>query len=307
MPQPWRTSLETMDKAAPAIPLIKGSLEKLFEGTVWAEGPVWVPESRTVRWSDIPNNRILEFNPATGATREYATAVEYTNGRTLDRDGSVVQCSHGRRRMERDHDGEVTVIVDAFGEHRLNSPNDVVVAADGTVWFTDPPYGILPGTVEGHEGDQEYGGCYVFRFDPAAGELRPVITDLVHPNGLAFSPDESLLYVSDTAGPTRGVPFRIAVFPVTGGTCGAGETFVELDEDSVSDGFRVDTEGRVWTSAGSSVRVYAPDGGLLAAVDVPERVSNLCFGGPDGRDLYLTATTSLYRLRTSAQDAAWRG
>lgn len=286
--------------------LITGTLEKLFEGTVWAEGPLWIPQSQTVRWSDIPNNRILEFSPSTGATREYAAGVEYTNGRTLDRDGSVVQCSHGRRRIERDHDGVVTPIVEAFGEHRLNSPNDVVVAGDGTVWFTDPPYGILPGTVEGHGGEQEYGGCYVFRFDPATEELTPMVTDLVHPNGLAFSPDESLLYVADTAGPALGVPFRIAVYPVEGGGCGEGSTFVELEDDAASDGFRVDIEGRVWTSAGSSVRVYAPSGALLAAVDVPEKVSNLCFGGPDGRDLYLTATTSLYRLRTSTRDTTMR-
>ncbi|MGF6835021.1 gluconolactonase [Paenarthrobacter sp. TE4293] len=287
--------------------LITGTLEKLFEGTVWAEGPLWVPESQTVRWSDIPNNRILEFTPASGATREYATGVEYTNGRTLDHDGSVVQCSHGRRRMERDHDGVVTGLVDSFGGRRLNSPNDVVVAGDGTVWFTDPPYGIMPGTVEGHEGQQEYGGCYVFRFDPVSEELTPVITDLVHPNGLAFSPDESLLYVADTAGPARGVPFRISAYPVADGGCGEGRTLVQLEDDAVSDGFRVDVEGRVWTSGGSSVRVYSPDGGLLAAVDVPERVSNLCFGGPDGSDLYITATTSLYRLPTSTQDAARRG
>lgn len=285
--------------------LITGTLEKLFEGTVWAEGPVWIPESQTVRWSDIPNNRILEFNPATGVTREYATAVEYTNGRTLDHDGDVVQCSHGRRRVERDHDGDVTPIVDSFGEYRLNSPNDVVVAADGTVWFTDPPYGILPGTVEGHEGEQEYGGCHVFRFDPATEELKPVVTDLVHPNGLAFSPDESLLYVLDTAGAAHGVPFRIAAYPVKEGACGAGTTFVELEEDRASDGFRVDVEGRVWTSAGASVRVYAPDGSLQAAVELPERVSNLCFGGPDGHDLYITATTSLYRLRTGTRDTVW--
>ncbi|MFJ6537710.1 SMP-30/gluconolactonase/LRE family protein [Paenarthrobacter sp. NPDC091711] len=286
--------------------LITGPLEKLFEGTVWAEGPLWIPQSQTVRWSDIPNNRILEFSPATGATREYATGVEYTNGRTLHPDGSVVQCSHGRRRVERDHDGVATPIVEAFGEHRLNSPNDVVVAGDGTVWFTDPPYGILPGTVEGHEGEQEYGGCYVFRFDPESQDLAPVVTDLVHPNGLAFSPDESLLYVADTAGPDHGVPFRIAVYPVEGGSCGQGRTFVELEDDAASDGFRVDVEGRVWTSAGSSVRVYAADGALLAAVEVPERVSNLCFGGADGRDLYITATTSLYRLPTSTRDAAQR-
>ncbi|MEO3940388.1 SMP-30/gluconolactonase/LRE family protein [Paenarthrobacter nicotinovorans] len=285
--------------------LITGTLEKLFEGTVWAEGPAWIPESQTVRWSDIPNNRILEFNPATGATREYATGVEYTNGRTLDHDGSVVQCSHGRRRVERDHDGVVSPIVEAFGGHRLNSPNDVVVAADGTVWFTDPPYGILPGTVEGHEGEQEYGGCYVFRFNPATNDLTPVITDLVHPNGLAFSPDESRLYVSDTAGASHGVPFRIAAYPVEDGRCGAGTTFVELEEDRASDGFRVDVEGRVWTSAGASVRVYAPDGGLVTAVELPERVSNLCFGGVDGHDLYITATTSLYRVRTATRDTVW--
>ncbi|NWL12967.1 gluconolactonase [Paenarthrobacter nitroguajacolicus] len=286
--------------------LITGTLEKLFEGTVWAEGPLWVPQSQTVRWSDIPNNRILEFSPSTGATREYATGVEYTNGRTLHPDGSVVQCSHGRRRVERDHDGVVTPIVEAFGEHRLNSPNDVVVAEDGTVWFTDPPYGILPGTVEGHEGEQEYGGCYVFRFDPATAELTPVVTDLVHPNGLAFSPDESLLYVADTAGPAHEVPFRIAAYPVKGGSCGEGSTFVEIEDDAASDGFRVDVEGRVWTSAGSSVRVYAPSGALLAAVEVPEKVSNLCFGGANGQDLYITATTSLYRLRTSTRDTTMR-
>ncbi|MBN9128888.1 MAG: SMP-30/gluconolactonase/LRE family protein [Paenarthrobacter ureafaciens] len=286
--------------------LITGTVEKLFEGTIWAEGPVWIPATQTVRWSDIPNNRILECHSETGQTREYATGVEFTNGRTLDRDGSVVQCSHGRRRVERDHDGVVTPLVDSFGRHRLNSPNDVVVASDGVVWFTDPPYGILPGTVEGHEGDQEYGGCYVFRFDPATPELTAVVTDLIHPNGLAFSPDESILYVADTAGRDRGSPYRIAAYPVEDGTCGAGRTFVELEDDRPSDGFRVDVEGRVWTSAGASVRVYAPDGGLLAAVELPEKVSNLCFGGPDGQDLYITATTSLYRLRTGTTDTVSR-
>lgn len=284
--------------------LLTGTLEKLFTGTIWAEGPVWIPATRTVRWSDIPNNRILEFHAGSGETREYATDVEFTNGRTLDRDGSVVQCSHGRRRVERDHDGVVTPLVDSFGGHRLNSPNDVVVAKDGTVWFTDPPYGILPGTVEGHEGEQEYGGCYVFRWDPATKELTPVVTDLVHPNGLAFSPDESILYVADTAGRDYGVPYRIAAYPVEGTACGTGRTFVELEDDRPSDGFRVDVEGRVWTSAGASVRVYAPDGAQLAAVEVPEKVSNLCFGGPDGRDVYITATSSLYRLRTTTTDSA---
>ncbi len=305
---------------------------------------MWVPSSQTVRWSDIPNDRILEFDPATGRAREYATGVEFTNGRTLDAEGRVVQCSHGLRRVERDDDGVVTGLVDRFEGRRLNSPNDVVVARDGAIWFTDPPYGILPGTVEGHEGEQEYGGCYVFRFDPTTAELTPVITDMVHPNGLAFSPDESLLYVADTAGSAHGVPFRIAVYDVAAHgerdnvaahdmrdniaaddapediaaddaraslaaddarapVCSGGRTFVAFDDDHPSDGFRVDTEGRIWTSAGASVQVFSPDAGLLASVELPERVANLCFGGPDGQDLYITATTSLYRIRAAARDA----
>jgi len=283
-----------------------GGLECLFTGSVWAEGPLWVPSSRTVRWSDIPNDRILEFDPATGTTREYAVGVEYTNGRTLDADGSVVQCSHGRRRVERDSEGTVTRLVDSFEGRRLNSPNDVVVASDAAIWFTDPPYGILPGTKEGHEGEQEYGGCNVFRFEPATGVLTAVITDLVHPNGLAFSPDESVLYVADTAGSRYGVPLRIAAYSVDHGTCGPRIGALELEDGYPADGLRVDVEGRIWTSAGPSVRVYTPSFQLLDTIKVPETVSNLCFGGPDGQDLYLTATTSLYRIRTTTTDAAAR-
>ncbi|MDP9223368.1 MAG: SMP-30/gluconolactonase/LRE family protein [Actinomycetota bacterium] len=284
--------------------LTSGPLERLFTGTVWGEGPVWVPSTQTVRWSDIPKNRIVEFDPATGEARDYATGVEFTNGRTLDTDGSVVQCSHGRRRIERDRDGVVTALADAFEGRRLNSPNDIVIARDHSVWFTDPPYGILPGTVEGHEGEQEYGGCYVFRFDPASGALDPVITDMVHPNGLAFSPDESVLYVADTAGSARGVPPQIVAYDVSARTCRRRSVFVKLGDGFAADGFRVDVEGRIWTSAGPSLRVYAPDATLLAVVEVPETVANLCFGGPDGQDLFIAASTSLYRLRTTTRDAA---
>jgi gluconolactonase len=284
--------------------LTTGQLECLFTGSVWAEGPVWVPRSRTVRWSDIPNNRILEFSPATGTTREYAVGVEFTNGRTIDADGGVVQCSHGRRRVERDQEGTVTGLVDSFRGHRLNSPNDVVISRDSSIWFTDPPYGILPGTTEGHEGEQEYGGCYVFRFEPAAGTLTAVVTDLVYPNGLAFSPDESVLYVADTAGPSHGVPLRIVAYDVSGGVCSRRETAVELEDGNAADGLRVDVHGRIWTSAGPAVRIYSPSFELLGSIAVPETVSNLCFGGPDGQDLYITATTSLYRIRTTTRDAA---
>ena len=286
--------------------LTSGRPERLFTGSVWAEGPVWVPSSQSVRWSDIPNDRILEFDPATGTAREYAVGVEFTNGRTLDADGSVVQCSHGLRRVERDREGTVTHLVDSFQGRRLNSPNDVVIARDGSIWFTDPPYGILPGTKEGHEGEQEYGGCHVFRFEPGSGSMTAEVTDLVHPNGLAFSPDESVLYVADTAGSRYGVPLRIAAYSVHEGRCSSRTRTLELDDGHAADGLRVDVEGRIWTSAGPSVRIYSPSFELLDTIAVPETVSNLCFGGADGRDLYITATTSLYRIRTTTRDAAAR-
>jgi gluconolactonase len=288
------------------VELIIGGLERLSTGSAWAEGPLWVPSSGTVRWSDIPNDRILEFDPATGVTRDYGLGVEFSNGRTLDLDGTVVQCSHGRRRVERDRGGVVTALVDSFQERRLNSPNDVVVARDSSIWFTDPPYGILPGTKEGHEGDQEYGGCYVFRFEPASGTLTAVIRDLVYPNGLAFSPDESVLYVTDTAGPAHGLPLRIVAYDVRGGVCSRRATAVELEEGHAADGLRVDLQGRIWSSAGEAVRIYSPSFHLLETFPMPERVSNVCFGGPDGQDLYITATTSLYRIRTTTRDAAAR-
>ena len=198
----------------------------------------------------------------------------------------------------------MTGLVDSFRGQRLNSPNDVVISRDSSIWFTDPPYGILPGTKEGHEGEQEYGGCYVFRFEPASGTLTAVVTDLVYPNGLAFSPDESVLYVADTAGPSHGVPLRIVAYDVSRGVCSRRGTAVELEDGSAADGLRVDVHGRIWTSAGPAVRVYSPSFELLATIAVPETVSNLCFGGPDGQDLYITATTSLYRIRTTTRDAA---
>lgn len=280
--------------------LIVGEPERVAGGCAWAEGPVWTAEGR-VRWSDIPNDRILEFDPASGRTSTYAQPAGFPNGRTLDRAGEVVQCSHGGRRVERDRAGTVEPIVDRFEGHRLNSPNDVVVSSDGAIWFTDPPYGILPGTVEGHEGAQEYGGCFVFRYDEATGELRAVVTDMTHPNGLAFSPDEGILYVADT-GVGHGV---IRAYDVVDGTCTGGREFARISP-GVSDGVRVDVEGRIWSSAGDGVHVLTPKGVELLRIPVPEPVSNLCFGGDDGHDLYLTATTSLYRMRTSTTDAAAR-
>lgn len=277
--------------------LLAGELEKLWTGGEWLEGPVWLPATQSVRFSDIPNNRILEFDRATGETRVHREDVEYTNGRILDLEGRVVQCSHGRRAVEREVDGEVEVLVDRWEGGRFNSPNDVVVASDGAIWFTDPPYGIQASGREGHPGHQDYVGCFVFRLDPATGVASPVITDIVHPNGLAFSPDERLLYVTDT-GVAGG---HIRLYRVD-----TGEGRVFATPPGTTDGLRVDTTGRVWTSAGEAVQVFSPNGDLLLDIPVPEVVSNVCFGGQDGTELYLTASASLYRIRTTTTDAARR-
>lgn len=285
--------------ATPADPhgLIAGELEKLWTGGDWLEGPVWLPESQSVRFSDIPNNRILEFDRGTGETQVHRSDVEYTNGRILDLEGRVVQCSHGRRAVEREVDGEVEVLVDRWEGGRFNSPNDVVVASDGAIWFTDPPYGIQASGREGHPGHQDYVGCFVFRLDPGTGVATPVITDLVHPNGLAFSPDEQLLYVTDT-GVTGG---HIRVYRVD-----TGEGRIFATPPGTTDGLRVDTAGRVWTSAGDAVQVFAADGELLLDLPLPEVASNVCFGGLNGTELYITASASLYRIRTTVTDAARR-
>lgn len=281
----------------------EASLSLCATGATWSEGPVWLPETQSVRWSDIPGNRILEFSALTSELSVYATEVEFTNGRTLDHDGTVIQCSHGLRRVERDDHGVVTTIVDSYNGVRLNSPNDVVVASDGTIWFSDPPYGIIV-PIEGHPGEREYGDHWVFRHDPATGETRPVVTDVEEPNGLAFSPDGSLLYVSDTSAATeKNGNHHIRVYDVAGGRCKNGRTFAVIDS-GLSDGFRVDTDGNVWTSSGTGIIVFSPAGVELGRIPVPETVSNLCFGGPDGTDLYITASTSLYRISTCAGDAA---
>jgi gluconolactonase len=285
--------------------LVLAGPERLASGATWSEGPVWLPATGRVRWSDIPGDRILEWEEGLTEPLVYREGVEFTNGRTLDLDGSVLQCSHGRRAVERDRDGEVTTLVDRWRGVRLNSPNDLVVASDGSVLFTDPPYGIVIAR-EGHPGEREYGDHYVFRFVPATGELTPIVVDVEEPNGLALSPDERTLYVADTAevlrmeGDERGT---IRAYDVRAGfRCKNGRLFARTG--GVADGLRVDVEGRIWTSAGTGVEVYDPSGALLERVELPELVANLCFGGPDGTDVYVAASTSLYRLRTRTRDAA---
>jgi gluconolactonase len=281
-------------------------VERLGGDAVWSEGPLYLPDEDAVIWSDIPNNRILRWDAVTGVVVE-REQVEFTNGRTLDLQGRVVTCSHGRRAIERtEPDGRTQVLVERWNGVRFNSPNDVVVKSDGTIWFTDPAYGIIQAH-EGHPGEREYDDHWVFRFDPATGAVDPVVLDVEEPNGLAFSPDESRLYVSDTS---RGLGrdsrdgHHIRVYDVFGGRrVKNGRVFAAV-EPGLADGFRIDSAGNVWTSNADSVTVYAPDGIRLGAVPVPEVVGNLCFGGPDRSTLFIAATTGLYRLRTRARGAS---
>ena len=277
--------------------------KQVFTGAIWSEGPCWIPQRKALRWSDIPNNRILEYFPATGETQVYKTDVEFTNGRTLDLDGSVLQCSHGYRRIERDRDGEVTSVIDSYDGVRLNSPNDIVVSRDGTVWFTDPPYGIIV-EIEGHPGVKEYHDCYVFAIDANSKKLRPVVTDVEEPNGLAFSPDESILYVADTSVLFKATGnHHIRAYDMQDGRAKNGRTIITIKE-GVIDGFRVDTHGNLWCSSEIGVQIFTADGVHIGTIPTPEKVGNLAFGGDDGTDLFIAANTSLYQIKTSANDAA---
>lgn len=280
-------------------------LRHLTSGATWSEGPVWLAARGSLRWSDIPGNRILEYNLASGTSSVYATDVEFTNGRTLDHSGTVIQCSHGRRAIERDIDGRVTTLVDSWNGYRLNSPNDVIVANDGAIWFTDPPYGIVQAH-EGHLGEREYGANFVFRFDPSDGVIEPVATDLEEPNGLAFSPGEQVLYVSDTsvALSSDGTGnHHIRAYDVGPGYSLSNSRVFVVIEPGVSDGLRVDHLGNIWTSSADAVQVFSPGGVLIDRIPVPEVVGNICFGGEQGTTLFIAATTSIYSIETTVTDA----
>jgi gluconolactonase len=257
---------------------------------------VWFAEGEYVLWSDIPNDRMLQWAEGMGV-RTYRHPANNSNGNTRDREGRLVSCEHGARRVTRtEHDGTITVLADRYQGKRLNSPNDVVVKSDGSIWFTDPPYGIMS-DYEGHKSPSELGKCYVFRLDPRSGELAIVADDFDKPNGIAFSPDESLLYVADTGGShTPNGPRHIRRFSVgAGAKLSGGEVFATCSA-GLFDGFRLDTDGNVWSSTGEGVHCFAPDGTLLGKIKVPEVVSNVCFGGPKRNRLFITGTTSLYAV-----------
>jgi gluconolactonase len=262
-------------------------LERLWTGGRWLEGPVYYPAGRYLLYSDIPNDRILRWDETSYQVSVFRQPAGNTNGHTLDEQGRLVSCEHGNRRVTRtEHDGAVRVLADNYEGRRLNSPNDVVVRSDGSVWFTDPAYGI-DSDYEGFKGEIETGGCHVYRIDPVDGAITRVADDFNRPNGLAFSNDESLLYVTDTEEAT------IRVFKVTGNDLSGGELFAECGTGAF-DGIRLDTEGRIWGAAADGVHIYHPDGTLLGKLLVPETVSNLCFGGAKRNRLFMTATTSVY-------------
>lgn len=278
-------------------------LQKHWTGAIWAEGPVYFAESDYVLWSDIPNDRLMKWSPKDGASI-HMKPCGYMNGHTRDRQGRLISCEHGNRRVSRvEKNGETVTVVDRYRGKRLNSPNDVVVKSDDTIWFTDPPYGILSDR-EGHKSDSELGKNYVFRFDPKSGDLRIVADDFDKPNGICFSPDEKRAYIADTGGShTPNGPHHIRVFDVVNGDRLANGTLFADISPGMADGLRVDTEGNVWTSAGDGLHVYSARGEILGKVLVPEPVANLTFGGPEKNVLYITATTSLYSLKVNSRGA----
>jgi gluconolactonase len=271
---------------------------------------VWIRETGALLWSDIPNNRMLSWHPEHGMT-VWRDAVEFTNGHAREADGALLHCSHGQRAIVRTRLGARgqaladSTVVSHYQGRRLNSPNDVVVKRDGSIWFTDPPYGIVS-DLEGHRADSELGDNYVFRFDPASGALRIASDFVEEPNGLAFSPDESVLYVSDTSAALRtdGTGHHhIVAFDVLGGQDLARPQVFAVIQPGLSDGFRVDVHGFVYTSSADSVQVYHADGTRIGRILVPEKVGNLVFGGPGGNELFICASSSLYCIRLNTRGA----
>lgn len=296
-------ALEYIDERFYALTLPNVDLEPLYDGCRWAEGPVWFADGGFLVWSDIPNNRLLRWTPDQGVG-VFRTPSNFLNGNTRDRQGRLVSCSHGARAVLRtEHDGTVTALVDSHDGKRLNSPNDVVVASDGAVWFTDPDYGILS-DYEGYKSVREQDGCYVFRLDPDSGELAVAADDFVKPNGLCFSPDESVLYIADSGlSHDPDGPHHIRAFKVgRNGALSGGETFAEISP-GVPDGFRADTEGNIWTSAQDGVHCLSPQGELLGKIRTPQMVSNVTFGGERRNRLFITSTQAVYSIFVSANGA----
>ncbi|MDB5859875.1 MAG: gluconolactonase [Ramlibacter sp.] len=284
-------------------------LERLYTGCRWAEGPAWFAAGRYLVWSDIPNDRMLRWDETDGSVSVFRQPAMNTNGHTVDREGRLVSCEHRGRCVSRtEHDGTRTVLADRFEGKRLNSPNDLVVKSDGSIWFSDPSYGI-DSDYEGDAAPSELGACCVYRIAPDLRSVTRVASDFVQPNGLAFSPDERWLYIVDTgATHTDDGPRHIRRFRVQdgGASLAGGEVFAEC-RNGLFDGLRVDVHANIWTSAGDGVHCYAPDATLIGKVRVPEAVANVCFGGPKLNRLFICGTSSLYSVYLNTRGAGRPG
>jgi gluconolactonase len=305
----WQPSARYPDPAIVAVDesfnryrLMLAKVERLATGCRWAEGPVWFGDARCLLWSDIPNNRMLRWDEETGEVSVFRKPSNYANGNTRDRQGRLLTCEHGGRRVSRTaFDGGVTSVVDSFQGKRLNSPNDIVCKSDGSIWFTDPSFGIM-GWYEGGKAEPAL-PTNVYRVDPAGGVS--VVAEGIHqPNGLAFSPDESILYLVES----RSVPRRIHAYDVVGGTTLSNRrVLIDAEPKGAPDGFRVDVDGNLWCGWGmgeaalDGVHVFNPEGRLIGRIDLPERCANLCFGGVHRNRLFMAASTSLYSLYVNTQ------
>jgi gluconolactonase len=280
---------EAMKKLVPP----DAKVEQLAGGMKFTEGPVWM--DGYLVFSDIPSNELKRWDPKAGLST-FRTPSNNTNGNTRDREGRLISCEHSSRRVTRtETGGSITVLADKFDGKRFNSPNDPVVKSDGSIWFTDPTYGTPRGEAK------EIDGRYVYRLDPETKRVTKVADGFDQPNGLAFSPDEKRLYVADS-----GKPHHIRAFDVSAdGTLGGGDVLCVIDT-GIPDGIRCDEHGNIWSSAGDGVHVFAPDGKRLGKINVPEGPANLCFGGNDGKTLFITARSSLYAIKTNVRGAERR-
>jgi len=274
-------------------------VEKLAGDFQFIEGPVWLKAGGYLVFSDIPKNELKQWSPA-GGVKTFRAPSQNTNGNTLDLTGRLLSCEHsGRRVAVLEKDGTLRTVVDAFEGKKFNSPNDVVVKSDGSLYFTDPDYGLKTNPTTKQKEGREQAGNFVYRHDPKTGQTTALVRDFVQPNGLAFSPDEKILYVADS-----GTPKHLRRFDVAAdGSLSGGQVFCVLDQ-GVPDGIRVDTAGRVWTSAGDGVHIFSPAGKLVGKILVPEAPANLCFGGDDGKTLFITARKSLYAVKVAVTGAA---
>jgi gluconolactonase len=292
---PEGTGFEALDPRFNKLLTGHGRVERLWTGARWAEGPAWFAAGRYLVFSDIPNNRIMRFDETDSSMSVFRQPSNNTNGNTTDRQGRLISCEHQTRRVSRtEHDGSITVLASHFNGKRFNSPNDVVEKSDGSIWFTDPSYGILT-DYEGDKTEPELDRCDVYRIDPS-GTITIVADDFLKPNGLAFSPDEKILYIADTgASHAAGGPKNIRQFSVNadGKTLGKSKLFADCTS-GFFDGFRIDQDGRIWTSAFDGVHCYLPDGNLIGKILIPEIVGNVCFGGAKRNRLFICGTTSLY-------------